>query len=78
MADVFSGAPDDPLTRLIWIRDVLLPAIAYEKRQAYFACRMQGQLEDAIAVGLDSRTRVLAETRHANEAMGRSVRWQSG
>ena len=75
------GAPDDPLERLIWLGGVdeaVKAEMDEQWAQAYFWCRFTGRLNEALALGLHSRKRVMAYTRRANEHAGRMVRWGDG
>lgn len=76
-----SGAPDDPIERLIWLGGVLEQVQAEldpEWREAYFWARFTGRLDDALRLSLHSRKRVMAYTRAENEHRGRMIRWGDG
>lgn len=76
-----SGAPAEPIERLMWLSGVMDKAKAELDREfasTYFQARFQGQLDAALSLGLHSRKKVLAYTRKANEAAGRMVRWGDG
>jgi hypothetical protein len=76
-----SGAPDDPIERLIWLGGVLEQVnkeLEPEWREAYFWCRFTGRLSEAMGLGLHSRKKVMAYTRAENENRGRMIRWGDG
>jgi len=75
------GLPTDALERLIWLDGVLDQVhteLDPEWARAYFDARLQGRLDEALALELHSRKRVMAWTRHHNEATGRLIRWNDG
>ena len=78
----FSGAPDDPLPRLLWlsgVREAVANELDAEYRRTYFTARQQGVLDQALNLGLHSRKRVMAYTRAENERRGRVIaRWGDG
>lgn len=71
----WAQAPDDPVDLLLWVRDVLNPEIEGRKADAYFLARLQGEIDLALAVGLDPKKAVMRMTRSENERRGRVVRW---
>jgi hypothetical protein len=76
-----SEAPKDPVERLIWlggVKDQVAEEMDVEWTEAYFWARFTGRLDQALALGLHSRKRVMAYTRHGNERVGRTVRWGDG
>lgn len=78
----FSEAPDNPVERLVWLSGLdqaLRKEINAAWQNAYFDARQQGMLGKAIDLGLHARKRILAWTRHENEARGRVItRWRDG
>lgn len=78
----FSSAPEAPIARLIWmggLRQAVLAEIEAEFQRTYFDARLQGMLDTALSLNLHPKKKVLAWTRHENEARGRVVaRWGDG
>jgi len=78
----FTGAPDDPIERLVWLggaREVLDNELRNAWQVAYFESRMTGRIDQALALKLHARKRVLAFTRAENERRGRVIRsWGDG
>jgi hypothetical protein len=78
----FSGAPSDPVERLVWLsgaREVLDAELSNAWQVAYFEARMSGRIDQALALKLHARKRVLAFTRAENERRGRVIRaWGDG
>jgi hypothetical protein len=72
----FSTAPTDPIQRLAWmggLNQALRTEVEAEFQRTYFEARIQGTLGPAIDLKLHSKKRVVAMTRHENEARGRAV-----
>lgn len=76
-----SGAPEDPIERLVWL-DGVKAKVAEEMNlywsEAYFWARFQGQFDTALALNIHSRKKILAFTRARNERAGRMIRWNDG
>ena len=76
-----SGAPEDPIERLLWLGGVN-EAVKHELddafMEAYFWARFTGRLDAALELGLHSRKRVMAYTRAENEQRARMIRWGDG
>lgn len=77
-----ADCPEEPIRRIIWL-DGLAAATRTETEQAlqeaYFEARTQGLLHRALELRLHSRKRIMAWTRHENEARGRIIRrWNDG
>jgi hypothetical protein len=71
-------APADPIERLLWLSGVdrrVRTELEAEFQRLYFELRVEGRLGPALDLRLHSSKRVLAWTRHENEARGRLVRW---
>lgn len=73
-----SGAPDDPLSRLVWldgvrtqVRTELDDAFAV----AYYEARLQGLFEPALDLGLHGKHQALKFTRQVNNSRHRMIRW---
>lgn len=75
MVQPVQDQPADPLDMLAYLNRQYR-RLDQLRREALFEARLQGSLDEAIAVSGLSRKRVLAETRHENEARGRMVRWR--
>lgn len=76
-----SGAPDNPVERLSWLFDQeveFLREIHQLYSRAYFDARLSGELEQALALRLHGKKKVLAMTRRENHMRGSSVRWNDG
>lgn len=76
-----TGAPNDPIERIIWldgvmeqVRDELDDAFS----EAYFWARFTGRLDAALDLKIHSRKRVMAYTRRMNNQKGRQIRWGDG
>lgn len=72
------SAPDDPVERLVWlggVQEQVDRELDAAFTEAYFWSRFTGRLETAIDLGIHSRKRIMAYTRHGNEAAGRMIRW---
>lgn len=78
----FSAAPEDPIARLAWLSGMdkaLRAELEAEWAEAYFNARLQGMFDEAVALRLHSKKRILAWTRRVNDARGRAiVRWGDG
>jgi hypothetical protein len=78
----FTGAPSDPIERLVWLsgaKQVLDTELGSAWQVAYFEARMTGRLDQALALKQHARKRVLAYTRAENERRGRVIRaWGDG
>lgn len=77
----FSTAPTDPVERLMWLsgaREAFDAQLAAEFQKAYFDARRTGRLDAALSLHLHSRKRILAFSRHENEARGRMLKWNDG
>lgn len=77
----FTSAPTDPIERLLWLsgaREVFEAQLQAEFQKTYFDARRTGRLDAALSLGLHSRKRVMAYTRHENEARGRMLKWNDG
>jgi hypothetical protein len=75
------NAPEDPIERLVWlggVKEAVEKEMEDEWSEAYFWSRFTGRLDDALALKLHSRKRVMAFSRHWNERVGRQVRWGDG
>lgn len=73
--------PHDALERLAWLTEKRREFDGWlegEYQLAYFEARLTGRLEDALALALHGRKRVLAWTRRENSLRGRMVRWSDG
>ena len=78
----FSSAPDNPIERLVWLSGLdqaLRKEINAAWQEAYFDARVQGMLPEALDLRFHATKRVMAWTRHENEARGRVItRWRDG
>jgi hypothetical protein len=77
----FSGAPHDPIKRLLWLsgaRESFDQQVEVMWRNAYYEARRAGLFQTALDLGLHSRKRAIAFTRTANEERGRGLRWGDG
>ena len=75
----FTSAPTDPIERLMWLsgaREAFEQQLQSEFQRCYFDCRRTGRLDAALGLGLHSRKRVMAYTRHENELRGRMIKWR--
>lgn len=73
-----SGAPSDPIERLIWlggVKEQVESEMDDQWEQAYFWARFTNRLDAALDLHLHSRKRVMAYTRAGNEHAGRMIRW---
>lgn len=77
-----SQAPTDPIQRIVWLGGVqaaVKKEVDTAFQEAYFDARIKGMLGEAISLAIHSRKRIMAWTRHANEARGRVIRhWNDG
>jgi hypothetical protein len=76
-----SSAPSDPIERLMWlsgVKEQVAKEMDAQWSEAYFRARFTGRLDAAVRLGLHGRKRIMAYTRAANEAKGRTVRWGDG
>jgi hypothetical protein len=76
-----SGAPEDPVERVIWLDGVLAKVTGELDRaygEAYFEARLEGRFEDAVKYGKTSRTKALRYTRNHNDRTGRTIHWSDG
>jgi hypothetical protein len=76
-----TGAPDDPIERLIWLGGVMEQVkseLDDQFQEAYFWARFSGRLDAALDLNLHSRKRVMAYTRAENESRARMIRWGDG
>lgn len=74
----FDAAPTDPVERLLWLsgaREAFEAQLNAEWQRSYFDCRRTGRLDTAMSLGLHSRKRIMAFTRHENELRGRMIKW---
>lgn len=77
----FTAAPADPIERLMWLsgaREAFEQQLQAEFQRSYFDARRTGRLDTALALGLHSRKRIMAYTRHENERRGRMLKWGDG
>lgn len=77
----FSTAPTDPVERLMWLsgaREAFDAQLTAEFQRAYFDARRTGRFDIALSLGLHSKKRALAMTRHENESRGRMIKWRDG
>lgn len=78
-----SGAPTEPIERLLWlsgVREQVTDELDREYGKAYFNARLQGPdvFDTALDLHLHSRKRIMAYTRSENERRGRPLRWGDG
>lgn len=74
-------APDEPIERLAWLSGVMEEVkseLDAEFAAAYYEARLRQVFGHALALGLHSKKRALAYTRHENERRGRTIRWNDG
>lgn len=73
--------PNDPIKRLLWlsgVREQVENELNALYATAYFEARQTGRLDTALSLGIHSRKRVMAFTRHENNRTGRQWRWGDG
>lgn len=74
--------PENPIERLVWLSGVdsaVRRELNAAWQEAYFDARVQGMLPEALDLRLHATKRVMAWTRHENEARGRVItRWRDG
>lgn len=77
-----SDQPEDPIQAIVWLDGVLAAAkteLNAAVQKAYYDARIKGMFHEALGLGLHSRKRALAFTRHENESRGRTIRqWRDG
>lgn len=74
--------PGDPIRALLYlsgVHDAVARELDQQWRRAYFEARLTGRIDQALALHLHARKRVLAYTRAENERRGRVIRsWGDG
>ena len=74
-------APDDNIERLLWLSGVarrVRAELDAEFQRVYFETRVEQRIDTAIDLRLHSEKKIIAWTRHENEARGRIVKWGDG
>lgn len=76
-----AAAPDDNIERLLWLSGVarrVRTELDAEFQRVYFETRVEQRIDAAIELHLHSEKKIIAWTRHENEARGRIVKWGDG